>query len=70
METVLNWFSNFMGGYKAKIAGVGLMLAGAGAMIGAALVPDWVGVKAGFVVFMNGLGVFGIRAAVDGTNGQ
>lgn len=62
----INSMSEFMVGYKAKIAGVGLMLTGLGGIAaGLANGPDWLACKASFVVFMNGLGIFGIRAAVD-----
>jgi hypothetical protein len=56
-----------LSGYKAKIGGVGLMLSGLGAVAAAVAAEsiDWQGVLAGAALFCNGLGVFGIRVALD-----
>lgn len=56
-----------MNGWKAKTGGVGLILTGLGA-IAAALAAeniDYQQVIAGAVILFNGLGVFGIRVALD-----
>ena len=56
-----------LAGYRTKIAAVGLMLSGVGA-IAAALATeggiDWDAAKAGAVVFFNGLGLLGLRLAL------
>lgn len=58
----------FFDGYKTKIAAVGLMLSGAGTIV-AGLVDtagvNWETVKTGGVLFMNGLGVFGIGHKIE-----
>ena len=56
-----------MNGWKAKTGGVGLILTGLGT-IAAALAAqsiDYQQVMAGAVIALNGLGVFGIRVALD-----
>lgn len=56
-----------LSGYKAKIGGAGLMLSGLGAIAAAISAESisWQGVLAGVALFCNGLGVFGIRVALD-----
>jgi len=52
----------FFEGYRAKIGGVGSMLAGAGALISIAIGHDTgVGLEAALLMLTTGMGILGIR---------
>jgi hypothetical protein len=56
-----------MNGWKAKTGGIGLILTGLGTIAAAVASEkfDYTQVIAGAVIVFNGLGVFGIRVALD-----
>jgi len=75
MNFIKRWFiegriRKMLSGYKTYLSGVGLMFTGGSMMVNALLkIIDGHGgiedIQEGFLIFMNGLGIFGLKHAVS-----